>query len=186
MSLIDLINNMGASQLQDVQITLPAKILSFDSEKMRAKVKPLLSRSAPDGTVSALPQILDVPVIGVNAGDYWIKPPYEVGDLVLLSFATHDIRLALKGQSDKYTKKMFSLENSFIIGGYSKDSESMPTIPAGLEGLVISDNTGTTIAQFKTGTGLKVSITSGATWVDLATHTHITPAGPSSPPIPTV
>lgn len=83
------------SFLEDVHTCMPGKVESYDADKQKADVKPMLKRliQHEDGqeTVESLPVIPDVPVIFQRGGGFFQSFPLKKGDLVALHFAERSI-----------------------------------------------------------------------------------------------
>ncbi|MBN2157929.1 MAG: hypothetical protein JW807_00935 [Spirochaetes bacterium] len=103
------------------------RIEKHDTQTMRADVKPLLKYMATGETVAKEFQVLpDIPVQFLWAGGYYIRPKYQNGDLVWVTFATHEIQRGLKGSPDSISGRLFSLENASVAHGISKTNWSPP------------------------------------------------------------
>ena len=111
--LTDLLQRFGES----VQIGMVGRIKSFNKTTMRAEVEPLLRKENLAGESSQLPVLSNVPVSFLCTGKYFIRPTYERGDLVWLTFATHDIFSAMKGTPAKASDQIFGLQNACIVNG---------------------------------------------------------------------
>ena len=84
---IELLNVIIDNKLTDIHISIPAKIVSYDYTKQKAKVQPLLNEKYNDGEIKKPPVIHNVPVIHPASGGASITFPVAVGDKVLLSFS---------------------------------------------------------------------------------------------------
>ena len=176
------------------------KVEQFDADKMRAKVQPLYKIKL--RTVVELrdfPVLEDIPVLFHFAGGFFIKPTYEAGDMVWVSFATYDIDDALKEQAFELSPKTFGAENCCVTGGVAKTGWSAPT-DWGKDGMLIGHKDGNTLLQIEsdkitmyvgstvkmeiTSTGLKLTHAAGFTTLQAHTHTSASPGVPTSPPIP--
>lgn len=73
--------------------SLPAKIITFDSETQTATVQPFIYEAYTDGISSKPPVINNVPVMFPSAGGGMITFPIRTGDEVLLVFSQRDIDL---------------------------------------------------------------------------------------------
>ena len=78
-----------------------ARIEKFDPVKMKADVKPL-GKIKLCGEVQEMPLIIEVPVSFIKAGSFFIRPPYNKGDLAFIIFAEHDIdNIMLTGKEEQ-------------------------------------------------------------------------------------
>ena len=87
------------SQLYDVHVTLPCKIVSYNVITQNASIQPLLKRKYKTGRTVNLPQIQDVPVQwpSGNSGKSYIHIPLIVGDLGVAIFSERSLDLWLAG-----------------------------------------------------------------------------------------
>jgi len=81
--------------LDDVRVSLPGRVVSYDKATQRADVQPLIKDGYPgeDGTrkTESLPVVPDVPVAFPGAGGYHETFPISKGDTVLLVFCSSSI-----------------------------------------------------------------------------------------------
>lgn len=88
--------------------SIPAKIIKIDLKYMRADVE------ASNGSI-----IMQVPISAYQTSDFVVRPPYKVGDDVLLVFSQDDIEPILFGGGDPSRRK-HAIDYAFIIGGITK------------------------------------------------------------------
>lgn len=119
--LSDLLQNFGES----VQIGMVAKIETFDKTRMRASVQPLLRKENAAGESSQLPVLPSVPVAFLCTGKYFIRPVYDRGDLVWITFATHDIFQSLKGYPTLASDQIFGIQNACIVNGLLQSTRTI-------------------------------------------------------------
>lgn len=211
MSFSELLNDKLQDFGKSIQLGLICKVEKFDKEKMIADVEPLLKSKDDDEIETALPIIPDIPVCFINAGGFYVRPEYKRGDLVWVSFSTHDIADALNEYTRAASKKIFSIENACLICGIASKSFINPAEFANKDGLLIGHKDGKAYIQFKDdeiifnigadvvkftkiGIETKQGIKAGGevTWNNLViptrasthTHTSATPGSPTSPPNP--
>jgi hypothetical protein len=104
------------------------RIESHDTQKMRADVKPLLQYTTSGKSTSQDYKILpDIPVLFLYAGGFYIRPEYKKGDLVWVTFATHEIRQGLNGRPDSTSGRLFSMENAAVEHGIAKTGWTAPS-----------------------------------------------------------
>ncbi|MFT9493426.1 Gp138 family membrane-puncturing spike protein [Anaerosolibacter sp.] len=105
-----------------------AKIESYDPVKMKASVQPL-NKVNYNGKLQSLPLIPNVPVSFIKAGNFFIRPPYQKGDLVLVAFAEHDIDyIMLTGNEESSnSQRKHSIDDAIVINGIMPFSQSMPS-----------------------------------------------------------
>lgn len=116
------------NQLEDLHTCMPAKIESFDPVKMKATVTPLFKRVFKGQKPVNMPPIVEVPVSGLLAGGFVIRPPYKTGDLVLLIFAQRalDNVMAAGNEADPEISRMHALDDAIVVGGLMPFSQSLP------------------------------------------------------------
>lgn len=213
-----LLDDLLNRRLSSVLIGCIAQIENHDTAKMTADVKPLIyfpdtgspsEGQGQSGERQEYAVIPDVPVLFLNAAGYIIRPKYTRGDLVWVTFATHDINAPLKGSFADSGKKAFSLQNAAVICGIA-GSEFTPPEGMDEDGLLLAHSAGGMMLLLTKDT-IKAKCTSfdvegdfsvsgkaavgGAleageeiTWnakslaTKASTHTHNTGVGPSAPP----
>jgi len=176
-----------------------------DIATMRADVKPLLKYLA-DGTtqVKDYQIIPNIPVLFLYAGGYYIRPEYKRGDLVWVTFATHEIERPLAGVPGNTDGRLFSRENAAVVYGIARTGWSVPG-DFSKPGLLIGHEGGGMYAHLQQGkisikgdleVDGKVSATGAmdsdgeitamkqSAPVKLSTHIHPTGVGPSGSPNP--
>lgn len=144
----DFVEDLLADRLNDVKISIVGRVESFDKEKMRADVTPLLKKKVGDQEVD-YPVLKQLPVTFMLAGDFYIRPEFKQGDLVQVVFSTNDIADALRDVKSVESKKLFTLENAFIIGGVAKTGWTHPSEFSNEPGLLIGHKDGGAFTQYK-------------------------------------
>lgn len=197
--LIELLNDYFYSRMKDVLIGAIARIEKHDISKMRADITLLLAYT-PRGeqTMRNYAVVPNVPVMFLWAGGYYIRPEYKRGDLVWVTFATHDIVKGLSGASDDTGGAIFRRESMAVVCGLAKTNWPIPA-SFDKEGLLIGHKDGNVLMQVTASkicilgdieidgnvlaTG-EVTAKNKTAPVNLSTHTHPTGVGPSGPPNP--
>jgi hypothetical protein len=185
--------------MKDVLIGAIARIEKHNVSTMRADITLLLAYT-PRGeqAMRNYAVVPNVPVMFLWAGGYYIRPEYKRGDLVWVTFATHDIVKGLSGTSDDTAGAIFRRESMAVVCGVAKTNWQIPA-SFDKEGLLIGHKDGNVLMQV---TASKISILGdveidgnvSATGeviaknktapINLSTHTHPTGVGPSGPPNP--
>ena len=135
-----------------------------------------------------------MPVLYFNAGGFYIRPAYQRGDFVYLSFTTFDISDSLKGYSRTESGKTFSIENAVVVCGLAKEAFNAPAEFSN-PGLLIGHESGASYMKFEAdsitfvfgGETVKMSALGiQFNTFNLKTHTHTSaaPGSPTTPPIP--
>jgi hypothetical protein len=202
--LASLLKDSFNSFVKQIQIGLPCKITKFDKEMMRADVQPFLKQSytSDDDTTTETqyPIIPNIPVMFINAGDYYIRPPYKIGDMVWVGFSSRNIDTSLDEYSRVEAEALFSMENACVLGSIVSNKFTPPTEFTTEDGLIIGEKNGNSYIVFEAdnvtfkfigGTietkfdsqGMSYG-TTGSTLHTLQLHTHPTggPGAPTSPP----
>jgi len=149
MSFSEYIEDFVDDKLKDIHIGMIGKIEKFDGEKMRAAVKPLMKFKNKLEETTDYPILIDVPVNFLYAGGFYIRPPYEAGDLVWIGFSTFGIDGALKEETREEDETAFNMENACIMGSVAKTDFS-DVSDFSEDGLLIGHKNGTMI-QIKNG-----------------------------------
>ena len=71
------------NKIDNLRVSMPGKIISFDEKKQTATVQPLLKEYV-RGKWEPLPRLLDVPCFFPRAGGYCLTFPVKPGDTVLI------------------------------------------------------------------------------------------------------
>lgn len=124
---VKLFNQFWNKRSRDIIIGCIARIESFDREKMRADVQPLLEYT-PEGSTSAtkFAVIGDIPVQFLFSGGYYIRPDYVKGNLVWVSYSTFSIENGLNNSFDDYEGSIFSRENASVSHGLAQEKWEAP------------------------------------------------------------
>ncbi len=142
----DFLDDFLNERLSDIDIGMVGRIEVFDSQKMRADVIPLMKKKSNE-EILEYSMLKDIPVNFLLSGDYYIRPEYKQGDLVHIAFSTHDIEEALRDKKPLESKRIFSSENAFIVGGVSKTNWTPPE-EFSEPGLLIGHKDGRSYTQY--------------------------------------
>jgi len=115
-------------QMLDLRVCMPARVETYDHEKQRANVKPLLkkqyarSASTADTGPTELPVITDVPLQWPSAagGDAYLHLPVVAGDLGVLLFADRSLDNWLSGSGQIVAPedaRMHHLKDAIFVPG---------------------------------------------------------------------
>lgn len=118
-NLTDLLNMAMRNRLAELQTATPAIVRSYDYKTQKASVQPAINRRYKDGQIAEFPIIVNVPVIFPRSGGASLTFPVNVGDTVLLVFASRSIddwaqRGGVVNQSDT---RMHDLNDAIAIPG---------------------------------------------------------------------
>lgn len=170
---IDFLKDFLHERLSDIDIGMVGRIESYNEKTMRADVTPLLKKKSGNKEIEYA-TLKDVPVDFLYSGGFYIRPLYKKGDLVHISFSTHDIEEALKDKKPLASNIIFSSNNAFITGGLAKAGWKTPE-QFSADGLLIGHEDGGVFTQYTvdrlthivgdcnfTMTGSEVTINNGA------------------------
>jgi len=154
-----LLRQLIEARLERVHTWLPARIIEFDHEKLRATVEPTIKKVVgPDGNETKLPYplILEVPVDVLLTKYFVIRPPYKKDDTVSIGFyerSVEEIVRDLEQRDPKFSRK-HHLKDAIVVQGRMTDKEGKKRpLPSGWdEELIIHvRETGTAIRLDKEG-----------------------------------
>ncbi len=148
------IENMIEQELADLHTATPARIDSFDPERMTATVTILYKVSG-----VTLPPVIEVPVACMKAGPFVIRPPYAVGDIVLVIFTERalDYILSLTPQ-EVQCKGRHRIDDAVIVSGLKIDSQENLQNSFAEDLLIVNIQTNDYVVLKKTG-GIEVNST---------------------------
>lgn len=196
----EMLENKVDKTLLEVQQSMVCVIVKYDKSAMRADVQPLLAEE-PVGNAASVPfpLIPNIPVNAVMSGSFYIRPAYDVGDKVWVSFATHEIGESLKDNTLEASKVVFDLTSACVIGGVTGPNDVPPAEFATEDGLLIGHKDGDAYLKFESnkvtaffdGGDKKVEWSSGgmrfwngSVWTNFMTHTHTETGTVTTGPIP--
>lgn len=125
------------AQVVDVHVSMPAKVISYNSNQQSVNVQPLLRKAfldeAGERQIESLPVIGDVPVVFPGSGGTRIIFPISAGDTVLLIFseASLDKWLVRGGEVDPEDDRHHALSDAVAIPGlqdFAHVSTASPSI----------------------------------------------------------
>lgn len=97
MNISELLNEFLDNRVAQVNISLPASIISYDYKAQKATVQPLINLTYNDGQVLPMPQIHNVPVMHPRTATASITFPVSIGDTVSLLFSQRSLEEWLTG-----------------------------------------------------------------------------------------
>lgn len=104
---------------------LLAQIVKYDKDALRADLKPLTSINKVN-----LPLMTSVPFCNFASSNFIMHIPPNIGDIVVVLIAEHDIDNILLGSvtTDKNTERMKALDDAIIVGKLNTVDDILPTI----------------------------------------------------------
>lgn len=109
------------------------KILSFDPVKMKADIELL-----PDGDL-----IKSVPVGMQQTSEFYIRIPYQKGDIVGVVFAQREIDGIMYESNNPKSKRMLAVDDAVVVCGINLFTNNLPSEDA--DKLVIAEKGGAKI-----------------------------------------
>jgi hypothetical protein len=182
-----MIENKIDTSLLEVQQSMVCEITKFNKQTMRADVQPLLSEEPVGNAVArTFPIISNIPVKYLYDGAFYMRPDYQVGTMVWVTFATHEIDDSLKGEKLEASKVVFDIANACVMGGVARTGATTPAEFDSEDGLLIGHKDGAAYLKFESdkitaifGTK-KVELSNGGMrffdgvlWTNFMTHKHI-------------
>jgi hypothetical protein len=124
-----------AEHLEQVNVSLPGRVVSYDSSTGRASVQPLVKRGYRDDAgqrqVERLPIVPSVPVVFPGVAGGWIKFPVSAGDqgLLVVASAALDRWKASGEEVDPGDDRRHALADCVFIPGVMHDhGDASPAI----------------------------------------------------------
>lgn len=119
-----LIKKIVNKKISEIHVALPAKIESYNPEKMIASVT-LLAKNELEGESVTIPPVVEVPVKHENFGPFIIRPGYKKGDVVQVIFNERALdKLLITGDPEEVEyKRRHSLDDAVVIGGLKTEQE---------------------------------------------------------------
>lgn len=155
----DLLKELIEQRLASFWTAFLARVEEIDERKCRAKVKPLVKMPAPDGRWVELPPILEVPLDIARAGPFYVRRPYQEGDIVVCVILSHSLERVLYDHEPKEPGAIHlnNPNDVVVLGGFRADSD--PEYPGRWrEDLLVQNaDTGDTVVFYKNG-GMDVII----------------------------
>jgi hypothetical protein len=137
-SLASLLREQIESRVSGINVALPGRVTSYDTDSRRATVKPLvqMARVNPDTgqrTAVSLPVITEVPIMMYGSGGVRVKIPVHPGDTGLLIFcsASIDRWLRFGGEVDPGDSRQHDLTDAIFLPGlqsFAEDGDADPMI----------------------------------------------------------
>jgi hypothetical protein len=134
-SISDVFSRVFSRALNDIRISLPGIVESYDSTQQKVNVTPAIKEAREDETLGdvseALPVITDVPVIFPGAGVFRLTFPISAGDTGLIVFSSRSLEdwLSLGGTVEPADKRRFSLTDAVFIPGLRPFSDPLASPP---------------------------------------------------------
>lgn len=115
-------------KLCDVNVSMPASIVSYDATKNIATVKPAFKTKFVDSdSAEDLPNIFNVPVIFPRMGNSHLVLPIKAGNTGMLVFQQRSIDgwISRGGTVDPQDKRKFALSDAVFVVGLHSQSEPL-------------------------------------------------------------
>ncbi len=124
------------SRLAELHVSMPCKVVSYDSEKNTVDVQPLFKKRRRDAngdkTVTSFKPIQNVPVAFLRSSKAWVTIPLQAGDLGMLVFAERSVADWMETSAGREVEpsedSLHPLNGAwFHPGGYPSKSPIDPT-----------------------------------------------------------
>lgn len=138
---IKFFDGLVGEMTHNIHTCMLGKINKFDHKKMEAEVILLHKRRLSNGESKEYPIIYKVPVAFFYANDFFIRPPYKKGDLVVVVFADSEIdKILMSGEKESSnSERRHALTDAIVIGGWNKPTDELPISDANSNDMVISN-----------------------------------------------
>ena len=132
-------------QSEKTHVAMLCRIISFDSQQMKANIQPMQK---------GLPLIENVPVALQKAGPFFIRVPFEKGDIVVVVFADKgiDTQINTGADAEEVGVRKHDISDAIVVGGIAPFNNPLPAE----DGLVIAKND--LSAKIKIDEGKKIEI----------------------------
>lgn len=113
----------------DMQVCMPATVVSYDRQSNRATVKPLMQMVTTEGESVGRASVASVPVLQVGGGGFMLSYPIKPGNLGWIIANDRDVSLYMQSyKEDKpNTQRLHSFEDGWfipdVLTGFTIDSE---------------------------------------------------------------
>ncbi len=148
--------------LQNLNCSLPARVLSYDRNKNRASVQPQIAIVSYDNSAINRAQIASVPVLQIGAGGFVLSYNLKSGDLGWIIANDRDISLFLQSYNEQKpnTFRTHDFADAFFIPdpmtGYTIDGEDQENaVLQSLDGTV-KISLGSDYIKIKTPSEIKI------------------------------
>lgn len=137
----ELLAGLIESERRDMFTTLPGEVVSYDSKRQKAVIRPRLKQKFGDKELHA-PELVDVPVQHPRAGGMIIHAPLKAGDEVTLHFAQRSLDEAAEqgAAADGRPGRMHDLSDAVATPSAHSNPKELANLPA--DGLFIGTEDG--------------------------------------------
>jgi len=145
---------------------LPAKVLSYNRAKNRARVQPLVSMVTTEGEVVSRAPVASLPVMQLGGGGFVLSFPMAPGDLGWIKANDRDISLFLQAykEAKPNTARMHTFEDALFI----------PDVMTGYT--IAGEDAGNVVLQTNGGS-VRVAVWSDR--IKMTAGSHVVTIGPS-------
>lgn len=183
LTLTEIIERISASNLAEVRISIPAKVVTYDPITQSCSVQPLIKERVEDETgewqLERLPVIPGVPVCFPRGGGMHLTFPISIGDtgLVVFSDASLDTWLSEGGEVDPGEPRSFGINDAVFLPGMRPFKGGVPVsnahVSIGADGgeefkAVIGETLRTFLDELRTYIGTLPVTAAGATYAPSA------------------
>ena len=116
------------SAMEQLQVCMPAEVVSYDKDKQLASCQPMFKNKYRDGATLDMPVIYNVPVAHPRSGTAIVHMPIKKGDRVLLVFSDRSLEKWLTSgeRSDPEDNRKHQMSDAIAYPGLYPMNEAKP------------------------------------------------------------
>lgn len=149
----ELVRSLIEQRVGHLWTAVLGRIEKIDHKKCRAEVRPLVKLPVGQNKWADPGVIYEVPIDIARAGPFYVRRPYQQGDIVLLIVATHSLENQIYDHQPREVPygHRHMLHDAILIGGFRADTD--PTYPERWRDdlLIQNSETGDTIVLYHDG-----------------------------------
>jgi hypothetical protein len=152
-----------SKKVRSIETMFVARIERFDHVNGKADITPITKLENSYGELIDKSMIIECPVLTAKTSNFYIRFPYEVGDLIYVGCSKEALdNLLITGETVEDTLSSmprFRMSDAVVLGGlfHSQETKMLNTNKSDL--VVVNRNTGESIKMKKDG-GMEISLNS--------------------------
>ena len=125
----DAVGQYAQTERESLYTALPGRVVAFDAETQTATIQPLYKAKF-NGVATAMPELLEVPVVFPRGGGYAITFPIKPGDGVQLMFQSRNSDLWYNegGEQEAFSARMHDLSDAVAIPGLEPSPRALEDV----------------------------------------------------------
>lgn len=154
--------------MQKTDGQLPARVMSYDRDRNRVRVQPLIAMVSTSGVKISRASLIDLPCLAYGGGGFFVNFPLKKGDLGWIEASDRDTSLFLQSMTEQIpnSKRIHSFEDARFIPDVFNEYSFTPTDGA----MVIASLDGQTRIELSPG---KISLIAAQVEIDASTSVTI-------------